>query len=529
MRFAPSTRLPQQLVNERAMQQKGDRCGPGAALRGLEPRLLTLPYLMIHPTVFRISFAGVLLAGWLPLATAQESGISMADPMARAVGLAFSDGVLTGVGPTYLSRLEDGGLWYLPALGDAAEEPCSWSFAVEALGRGDALSATVDRPTAQHDGLVARYVRRHCTETYEMRADGVKQSFVFETLPAGAGDLVVRGRVTTGLPLSLVTATQLRYEIEGVGGVTVGSVVGIDADGRQVTGTLSAHGDVIEMTLPEAFVNEARLPLVLDPLIGSIVPFSSGTDALPDWATTSTTDTYLLVWRRRYSGGAYGILGQRLSSSGALIGNALTLRSLMPYGPGAGPQVANINAEDGFVVVWGEDEAYYGFYCDVMACGVYSATGAVTPVVTVAGGPHHQIEPTVAGDATNTDNDAICVWRDAYNGKIVGAQIELSAGSLTVFGTTDLLTGYGVRAEAAEERRRARPLRLGLPGAGKRPWHSFRPQPERVRVRPSDQAALLEQFELQPPMPWLVTAATGWWSPRSTAEWALARTWLRGP
>ena len=52
----------------------------------------------------------------------------------------------------------------------------------------------------------------------------------------------------------------------------IGTVLGIDARGRTSPGALRVVGNVVELSLPASFVDSAELPLILDPLVGYILP-----------------------------------------------------------------------------------------------------------------------------------------------------------------------------------------------------------------------------------------------------------------
>ena len=96
----------------------------------------------------------------------------------------------------------------------------------------------------RQQGMVASYDRGNdVVETYEARVDGVKQNFTFQTVPMGSGDLVVECELQTELQSVRGTSDQgFSLEMPGVGGVTIGQVIGVDAFNGRVTGSMSCDG-----------------------------------------------------------------------------------------------------------------------------------------------------------------------------------------------------------------------------------------------------------------------------------------------
>ena len=89
-------------------------------------------------------------------------------------------------------------------------------------------------------------------ERYVARADGIKQSVLLERPVDGRGDLVVRLRVTTELHCAVTDhARQLDFDAGALGGVHIGSVVGIAAGSARVEGSMRFDGEHLELELAE--------------------------------------------------------------------------------------------------------------------------------------------------------------------------------------------------------------------------------------------------------------------------------------
>ena len=180
----------------------------------------------------------------------------------ESCGLRAEGGGFVAGGPGYAARFGGKGLVFTPALGSATEGDRPLAFHLESIARGAAERFRRAGALApRRAGMTVRYeLAPGWSETYEVRPEGVEQRFVFEELPAGSGDLVVRGRVGTDLPRPAPGLHRggLGYEVPGLGGVRFGPVTGIDATGARCEGWLRAEGEHLELGLPGAFVDRAR-------------------------------------------------------------------------------------------------------------------------------------------------------------------------------------------------------------------------------------------------------------------------------
>ncbi len=214
--------------------------------------------------------------------------------LGRVVGPQLHDGAVLGGGRTYMARFDDRGIEFTPAFGRAAPHNTPLRFSLAEVRRdGASLPVAADvAPAPDSASRRVDYDRGAFVERYALREDGVEQSFVFDQLPPGNGDLVVRGRVECELPAT-ADAGGLRFDLAGVGHFRIGKVTGVAADGARAEGALRlTEGGIIELSLPEAFVRDAALPLTLDPLFGGVfAPRGiSGDDYAPAIAYDLTTD-----------------------------------------------------------------------------------------------------------------------------------------------------------------------------------------------------------------------------------------------
>ncbi|MEM7201013.1 MAG: hypothetical protein AAF628_12140 [Planctomycetota bacterium] len=341
---------------------------------------------------------------------AAQPGLDSAQRLGASCGLQRAGDGWLGLGPAYEAHLDGRSLTFVAALSAAAPRAEPVRFELLAYGRRDgALLPAGAVLEVAGAGRTVEYRRPGVTESYEMRPDGVKQSFAFASLPAGRGDLVVRGRIHTALPLRDATPDRLRFGDARLGGAFVRDVVGIGGDGVRATGRMHYADGVLELALPAAFVDTAALPLVLDPLFGASFEVAAspvGDDRDPDAAYHAGSDRYLVVWERRFALTGAALRGQLLDGSGNPVGGVIGIRE--SYRGGARPRVAALSGSDRFAVVWTENGNVVG--------RPVLTTGGLLGVFNVAVSLGALDAPDVT--AVSTGDRAVVVWNDAGAGSI---------------------------------------------------------------------------------------------------------------
>src|SRR5690606_2801707 len=117
------------------------------------------------------------------------------------------------------------------------------------------------------------------TERYDVRREGVEQSFVVHERPAAAGDLVIRGRFLTRLATPERAALHAPLVLRGPAGealVGYGSAIAFDASGSSTPVTTACTGGTVVLTVPAAWLAGARFPVTVDPLISMTVRSMTG-------------------------------------------------------------------------------------------------------------------------------------------------------------------------------------------------------------------------------------------------------------
>lgn len=396
-----------------------------------------------HPLCRALRGLGLLGASFALASSAAAQSVADTGPVPASLldashgAVADADGILAG-GRDYRARFLPGTVHFTPALGPRAPRTLPLEFSLETIEREGAvlLEATGRAEPRLSERRVTYGHGGGLQERYDVTEEGLEQSFLFPSRPAGSGDLVVRGRIRSDLIAAPAVELGVgpRFELPGVGAVTFGSVTGVDANGARVDGTIQLLGSVLELRLPGDFVDAAAYPLVLDPLIGAQIDVDTSVaeDGTPDVAYDGDEATYFVVWNRVFSLVDADIRGQRVDNTGALVGGTIFVTS------GANllalqPAVASIDVNGRFLVCW-EEVVLDGSPVQIRAAGVDADDGRVSASILVDSSPNNQSDVAVGGERTLLDDDAVVVWKEDGVG-ILARQITLqSAGSPLVTG-----------------------------------------------------------------------------------------------
>lgn len=325
-------------------------------------------------------------------------------------GVAHDGDRIVGVGADYRAVFTAGSLEFTPAFGDATPMSLPLHLTLRSMQRGAHQVTFADAPVATVTGTRITFAREaNVVERFDVRPEGVEHSFVFATPPAGSGDLVVRCAVRSTLEAGTEADGTVRFVREGLGGITVGHVTGIDAEGRRAAGALHLRGDALEYVLPAAFVETAVYPLVLDPLIGAQFVLGAADDLESDVAYDPGSNTHLAVWKRRYATTDHDILGQRLDAAGAPLGGTLLLETASTI-VASRPCVAAVRLRSAFAVVWQQGSGPFGPF-DIRARSVDGVAGAVSGAVSVVATAEDEFAPCISGDVSTVDDDVLVAWQ----------------------------------------------------------------------------------------------------------------------
>ena len=363
----------------------------------------------------------------------------LATTLPEAHGLERDEaGCWHGIATRFVARFDHGGIVYTPALGRAAAVDQPWSFALAAVGR-EATSQSMPAVAPERVGDSIHYRHAGMLERYTVSAAGIKQDFVFDRLPPGRGDLVVRGRVTTTLLPAAPTAAGMQFTLAGAGGVQVGAVVGIDARGQRCHGQLEWHDGELSCRLPESFVVRAELPLTGDPQLGTILTTSAAAtnidwlDAAHDPDANGGAGAWFVVWQSVLSASNSNIYGLRILS-GAFFGSVKGIEVSATTNSYA-PRVATNNRLDNWVVVYGAGQSVF--------TRSYWAADVLHPTLTVS---TSGVWPAVGGDSRTTGGGiTMLAWADSAAGQVLVRPLTqaLSHVAPQLGATATVSTQYG--------------------------------------------------------------------------------------
>ena len=387
------------------------------------------------------SFLGTIVLGCTSAHAELESPIqALTASQSLRSGVGVQPGSEPGshliTGPEYSAVVDHRGLELTPILGRRAPTTQHLRLSFRGIQRGSlALPVGADQGPLDLEGThLERSLGLGIVERFDASEAGVELSYLFPERPAGSGDLVVAlGLESTFSNPRPTPAGGLEFLLEGVGGVSIGAVTGIDADGDRAAGSLEFSQGELLLRLPGSFVDSADYPLVLDPLVGSslsVAPdsFIGSTDDLrPDAAFDASTDQYLIVWEREISATESRIFGRRISSGGTFnnsVGQLSVVGGLNRTS--RNPAVCNVNRNNKFVVVWemSENALFGGTSSSIQMLTLDANYGPVIqiPSAVFASTGGTQLSPDVCGEGIDAGagvfGDFLVVWDDNANGRI---------------------------------------------------------------------------------------------------------------
>ncbi len=225
-----------------------------------------------------------------PLAFAAPLHAQQAIAPPQLIPLHAADGALWAAGPNYKAGFDQGFTFYPRRGADRPNAPFRLTTESITIG-GEEHALATSRARLVHDH---RCERTHdgIVEAYDVRADGVEQSFRLPTRPAHPGEILVTCRVTSTLTSSVQSPehTALTFaDANGEAIVRYGRAAAIDAAGRRTPMTTSFDGERIVLRLDAATVESARYPLTLDPLTSTTVLSTDVSARVTSLATAAST------------------------------------------------------------------------------------------------------------------------------------------------------------------------------------------------------------------------------------------------
>ncbi len=194
-------------------------------------------------------------------------------------------------GAGYKVSFHDGAT-YVPMLGVDHPHNLPWRWRTLSVRVGEVELVTQERQL-QHTDWRAEYTRGGVVEAYDVRAEGLEQTFVIGQRPAVVGDLVVGGAITTALRAAATKAAHQALVFHDDAGkpiLTYGAATAVDARGRRQPMTTEYADGQVRLRLDGAWLAAATFPIVVDPLLGPASPVLGSPRTEPDLYCETTTN-----------------------------------------------------------------------------------------------------------------------------------------------------------------------------------------------------------------------------------------------
>ncbi len=371
------------------------------------------------------------------------------------------DGTLWAAGPTWKASFAADGTTFVPCFGPAAPRnfPAAMPRAVVSVA-GQLLAGEPVPPTFAFAAV--EYRGPSFTERYELRSAGIEQQFVFTTLPA-RGALQVMVPFSSELACRGAGADGFRFANEH-GSFGYGRAVAFDADGDRLELTTEWTGSGFVITVPAAFVAEASLPLVVDPLVGNVVAYTTDTKTLvsTDAAWDESLGRFAVVHERVFSATDSDVY-VRYHDGGMQFATPTYAIDLSADSWRA-PRIAGLEAHDTFLVVaeksTGNVAPWRGFGRTVT--GAVATLGTPFQVFNLA---NDVTRLDVGGDPAPVGPTQFCVVAEyafsAQDHDIYGVAVSASGVPATPF-AVDAAGGMQTRPQISAS--------CGEPGGGSEAW-----------------------------------------------------------
>ncbi len=327
---------------------------------------------------------------------------------------------LWGGSAAYKMSFERTGTRFIPFLGADAPKDYPLHFAPPSVAVGGAALSVKQDVEPTLSGTRVSFDRGGLVETYDLTGPNVEQSFRFDQL-ATRGAIDIRVPVTSELQAS---ARENGLVFQGPkGGVSYSQAVAVDAAGARLPLETTSDGGSISIHVPASFVANAKLPLVVDPLVGSTVTVNTSNGGRAenhaDIAYDETNGVYLVVWFRDWSATDSDCFAQLLDGTLSLVGGVITID--FTSNAWQSPRVANNNLANNFLVVGqvSASKASPYWVAGVLVDASAGTAGAQFDIANAADTGHasgDKINPDVGGDPETTGPTYYTVvWERVFN------------------------------------------------------------------------------------------------------------------
>jgi hypothetical protein len=271
-------------------------------------------------------------------------------PEALRIGTCYDqaqDGTVLVATDSWKASFDQNGPTFVPFLGSDAPRNFPASFRLQSVTVDGQQLPQGNVPPVRNGDRVS-YQRAGLTEAYDVRAEGLEQTFTFATLPS-RGEIAVTMGVQSDLEVS-PRDSGFTFA-NGLGSFRYGAATAIDANGNRLALATTYANGALTITVPQSFVAGAALPLVIDPMIGSVTQLTNSvrTVTSADIACLVGADEYVAVWEHVYSQTDSDVYVQRYDGSMAPQGIAAIVDSSVNSWRKC--RIAALNAYNRYLVV----------------------------------------------------------------------------------------------------------------------------------------------------------------------------------
>jgi fibronectin type 3 domain-containing protein len=239
-------------------------------------------------------------------------------------------------------------------------------LALDRIRVGNRILATGGAAAPRRDGGDGfSYDRGTVEERYRMRTGEFEQDFVLRELPEGRGEIIVEEILTTEAapPLENIPSPSLEFRARPDASFVISRAVAIDAADRRLPLDLVYAKGRMRMTVPEAWVREATLPIVVDPLVGGMIVLASPVGwqngAQMNVACGGNPKEYIAVYYDGFNT-AWNVYSRRVSAAGVVLGGGSVTGGVS--GVNYEPAIAYSSFLNKYLVVWVESIASQSIY-----------------------------------------------------------------------------------------------------------------------------------------------------------------------
>ena len=211
------------------------------------------------------------------------------------------DGRLWVMGPDFKASFGPDGCLFVPYLGSDARGDASVRLRLASASLAERALPLTERAEWWREGDVVTLDRGAVLVRYRISREGIEQTFVLDELPE-LGALVVEVDIASQLPAR--SLQQGGFLLEGdQGGVHYGSATVLDSGGRSRAVSSRLQAGRIAIEVPRDFIEQATLPLVIDPVIRTYTV--NGNNSFSSYegevAIDATNGIYYHVYERKFT------------------------------------------------------------------------------------------------------------------------------------------------------------------------------------------------------------------------------------